>query len=195
MTFSNRQQQIINLAIELIAENGIQNLTTNNLAKRLELSEAAIYRHFKSKLDILLSILALFEKNSRTQFEEILKEDILQLEKVKKIFIARCQDFSLTPQLACVIFSEEIFRNEPELSKKVDEIMMMHQNHLIQIINSAIENREIRADIQAENLCIVIMGALRLIVTRWRMMNYEFDLVKKAENVWESINLMMMKEV
>ncbi|MCB0284871.1 MAG: TetR family transcriptional regulator, partial [Calditrichaeota bacterium] len=38
-TFSERQQQIINAAIELIAEKGIQQLTIKNLSKKIGVVE------------------------------------------------------------------------------------------------------------------------------------------------------------
>ena len=54
---SKRQKEIINAALKLISEGGIQALTMKNLAKMLEITEPALYRHFENKHDILLNVL------------------------------------------------------------------------------------------------------------------------------------------
>ena len=48
-----RKQQIIDAARKLIIRKGSEHLTVRALAKEVGLIEAAIYRHFKSKLEIL----------------------------------------------------------------------------------------------------------------------------------------------
>ena len=58
--FTNRQREIIVTSIDLIAENGIQGLTIKNIARKVGVSEPAIYRHFDSKINILLGILSYF---------------------------------------------------------------------------------------------------------------------------------------
>jgi len=59
---TERQEQIIEKSISLIAQKGIQGFTIKNLSKAIGFSEpAAIYRHFKSKTSILLAILDNFK--------------------------------------------------------------------------------------------------------------------------------------
>ena len=58
---TERQEEIILAAIALIAREGYKNLTIKKLASELNLSEAALYRHFVNKEDLLLSIMHYFE--------------------------------------------------------------------------------------------------------------------------------------
>ena len=55
-----RQQEIVEKSIRLISEKGIQGFTIKNLAKSVGISEPAIYRHFESKIEILITILNQF---------------------------------------------------------------------------------------------------------------------------------------
>ena len=52
---TERQQEILDKSIEIISRKGIQGLTIKNLSKEIGISEPAIYRHFESKTDILLT--------------------------------------------------------------------------------------------------------------------------------------------
>jgi TetR/AcrR family fatty acid metabolism transcriptional regulator len=68
--FTERQIEIMEAATLRIDKFGIQELTIKNLAADLRLSEAALYRHFKSKNEILLGLLTYYilEMNERTSY-------------------------------------------------------------------------------------------------------------------------------
>ncbi len=67
---TERQIEIINVALELISEKGIQGLTIKNLAKKIGITEPAIYRHYDSKTDILIAVLDLFKQNTELLYEK-----------------------------------------------------------------------------------------------------------------------------
>ena len=48
-----RQEQITRAALEVISSEGVQGLTTANIARRAGISEANLYRHFENKEAIL----------------------------------------------------------------------------------------------------------------------------------------------
>ncbi|MDO9630726.1 MAG: TetR/AcrR family transcriptional regulator [Humidesulfovibrio sp.] len=53
---------ILSTAKDMISEVGFHKMTTSNLAKRADISEGTIYRHFESKEDILQHILDTFDE-------------------------------------------------------------------------------------------------------------------------------------
>ena len=59
---TERQEEIIETALELIDSDGIQGLTIKNLSKNIGISEPAIYRHFDSKIHILNTIFEMLKK-------------------------------------------------------------------------------------------------------------------------------------
>ena len=71
-------------AIESYARDGEQGLTTKNLAKVADCSEALIYRHFKSKEDLLRACYLRLHKRANDNFEPmVIPEDIPISELVK----------------------------------------------------------------------------------------------------------------
>ena len=52
-----RQEQIKKAVLEIIADDGLHNLSTRNLAKRIGFTEGAIFRHFPTKRDIIKGIM------------------------------------------------------------------------------------------------------------------------------------------
>jgi AcrR family transcriptional regulator len=194
MTLTKRQLEIMQVSINLIAEKGIQNMTIKNIADKMHISEPAIYRHFDSKLSILLAILDSFEERFEHIVKEIESKKLKPLDMLEKFYLARCKEFSETPELAKVIFSEEIFQNEQVLSEKIAHIMLKHQKYIVSLIRKASNNGEIRTDIPEEHMSLFFMGSLRLIVTRWRLVQFNFDLVEKGSEIWKSFKKLIEKE-
>jgi AcrR family transcriptional regulator len=187
--FTDRQKEIINAAIQLIAEKGIQQLTIKNLSHKIGIVEGGIYRHFNSKIDILLSILVSFENRIGTmgdKFNADSGEDAVV--KLQTIFNNTFKNFKTNPALAAVIFSEEIFQNDKKLSQKVFSIMQKNQAIIQDIILAGQQAGTIRPDISEKQLTLILTGSLRLLVTEWRLSEYAFDLTKEGEKLWISID-------
>ena len=96
--------------------------------------------------------------------------------------------------MVAVIFSEEIFRNEAILVKKVSEIMDNNFNTLTSIIKTGQENGELRTDTEAEHLAVVVMGTLRLFVKQWQMSGYAFSLLAKGSELSNSVKILVKKQ-
>jgi len=63
----------------------------------------------------------------------------------------------------------------------------MHQFAIEGIIWNAKESKELPQTCDEENLSLMILGTLRLIVTKWRLANHEFSLEDKANELWRTI--------
>lgn len=184
---TERQKEIIEVALDLIASKGIQGLTIKNLAGEIGISEPAIYRHYENKIQILLSILDLFRMNSAKLFEKAAGENSGALVKIEHLFSSHFATFSKNPSLVAVIFSEEIFRNEPVLVEKIAEIVTQNDKMLVSILADGQTSGEIRSDVETANLAIMVMGSLRLFVKRWQFSGHAFSLNEEGQVFLKSV--------
>jgi len=188
---TDRQKEIINVSLQLIAENGIQGLTIKNIANKIGFTESAIYRHYENKIQILIAILDFFKENSERFFANELQTNSSAISKIENLYLVHFKSFAVTPSLVAVIFSEEIFRNETVLVEKVQSIMQNTLKLMTGIIEMGQKNNEIRIDIPAVALCTIIMGSLRMFVKQWQMSNFSFDLVIKGAEFINSIKILI----
>jgi AcrR family transcriptional regulator len=186
--YTERQQEILEHAINLIAEKGIQGMTIKNLSKRLGITEPAIYRHYESKIEILLSLLDYFITSTSGIFQEQINSEISAIDRIKIIFQKHFEAFEKTPALVAVIFSEEIFRNEIVLSNKVKQIMERNAASIYAIIEAGKQRGEISENISTQQLTIIFMGSLRLLVKRWQMNGFNFDLSTEGAELFNTLN-------
>ena len=188
---TKRQTQIIEVALDLITEKGIQGLTMKNLSQRIGISEPAIYRHFESKIDILLSILNNFKEMANMLSEIMETYEDSAIEKIRFMFTKMLDIFSESPSMISVIFSEEIFKNEEILKTKIIEILNLHAQTIENIISKGQEEKNVREDIDKKNLALIAMGSFRLLVKKWDINNHNFDLKTEGNKLINVLNKIM----
>jgi hypothetical protein len=66
-------------------------------------------------------------------------------------------------------------------------MMQKAQPHVLGFIREGQASGEVRSDIPAEQLSFILIGSLRMQVTRWRLSGFSFDLVKEGEKLWEAL--------
>jgi TetR/AcrR family transcriptional regulator, fatty acid metabolism regulator protein len=184
---TQRQQEIIEASIELIAEKGIQGLTMKNLSKEIGISEPAIYRHYDNKIEILKSILDYFFNNMKSILESELNSESTAFEKISNIFNRHFKSFSEKPQLLAVIFSEELFRNETSLSNKVAAIIEQNTLMVQTILEKGQQNAEVDPNLNPRHLAVMIMGSLRLLAKQWQISGHAFNLTQEGAAMFETI--------
>lgn len=187
-SFTDRQIEIIEAAAKRIDEHGIQDLTIKTLASDLSLSEAALYRHFKSKNDILLGILTYFIASTKERLSEIItNEELSAPDLLKKIFHSQLNTFVNKPSIVSVIFSESIFQFNKELSDTVSSLMELMQGNILKIVEKGQRNGQLSKLINAQIMTTIIMGGMRITVVKWKLSGHRTDLIKDGKSVLSGI--------
>lgn len=186
---TDRQVQILETSMELIANKGIQGFTIKNLAKAIGISEPAIYRHFESKTAILIAILDNFKEMVGKMSLLFENSELTAMGKIELMFYRMIEIFTEQPAIISVIFSEEIFKNDINLKNKIIEIHNLHQSNLESIIEKGQADGTIRNDIDKSTLALTFMGAFRLLVKRWDLNSHNFNLKLEGEKLINSFKL------
>ena len=184
--YTERQNQIIQESIQLIAEKGIQGLTIKNISKAIGISEPAIYRHFENKDDIILAIISTMKQTTEEELSHV-DENNPTIDKIKKMIQGHTNRFIKNPSLTAIIFSEEIFNNNSILAKPIRIMMKLNQNKLIAMIEKGQASGDVRVDIQAEQISLMVIGSFRFLVSKWHIMNFDFDLKNDVNEMLNAI--------
>ena len=188
---TNRQKDIIAASINIISDKGIQGLTIKNLAKSIGNTESAIYRHFESKAQILSSILDGLIEEFNTFFPPLLKTNETSLQKIRNCYLHHIKLFHDNPPITSVMFAEEIFKNDSILADKTLEMLKINDKFFNTIVTKGQEDNEIRKDLSADRIVLMAMGTLRLMLKRWELSHFSFDVLEEGESLCESITLII----
>lgn len=180
---SKRQQEIIMSAGKILINKGIKGLTTKNLAKEMEFSESALYRHFKNKEDIIVLLLDYLENNFKNRLNEISKNDNSSIEKLKEIFNSQFQFFSQNPHFVVAVLSEGLF----DESEKINQAIMKIINYKMQLITSIIkqgkQNEEFKKEIETQDIVHIIIGTFRMMMLKWKFSKFKIDLITDGNKI------------
>lgn len=192
--FTERQIEIMEAATLRIDKFGIQELTIKNLASDLSLSEAALYRHFKSKNEILLGLLTYFILEMNERLALIIEDKEKQpSELLKKVFVSQLNTFVQKPAIVSVIFSEGIFQFNKELSDKVSTMMALMQKNISALITRG-QNEGVYAKLLGpDTITTIIMGSMRMVVLKWKLSGNKSNLVNDGKNVLNGLLKMIEK--
>ena len=153
-----RQEQIKKAVLEIISSEGLAKLTTRNLALKVGVTEGAIFRHFKSKNDIMLAII------------DDVKNNLLTTQKVitfskqspdKKLFEFLCKHVKYLVEnkgITILLFSEATHMNEPKLKEKLYEILSTQKKYVKKILEEGMNINIWDSSLKTENIAMMYMG-------------------------------------
>lgn len=156
-----KPDKILNVAAQLFAERGFFNTPTSLLAKESGVSEATIFRHFKSKEEILSALMVKMRDRLISDMNIHFKMSNLSsgLEKIVAIPQA-CYSFVRGNHLEFSLF----FRDAPvhtETSPETSEAIKTIYAHILSLISGMVHEGQadgsIRTDLDPDNISKIIM--------------------------------------
>ncbi len=184
---SNRQIEIIEAAGKILTKSGISGLTTKNLAKEMNFSESALYRHFKSKEEIIVGMLRYLITNLESNNFTPQGKDLLPEEKLKVHFKNQFNFLQHNSHFVVAVFSDGLFEQSQRINQTILALMEMKKNQLMPIIRDGQKIGSFTKAIPAEDLLHIIMGAVRLQMFKWRVANFAFDINDKGNKLIQNI--------
>lgn len=183
MEIKERQLEIIEAAGEILTESGIAGLTTKNLAAKMGFAESALYRHFKGKEEIILTMLRYLAKDMDNRLTLSVLDVESPEEKLKAVFNNQFDFFKKNPHFLVAIFSDGLLEESKAINEAIMQIMTTKRKHLLQIIQQGQKQNQFASSISADDLVHIIMGSFRLHMLQWRLSGFSFDLKSKGNKL------------
>ena len=188
---SKRQQEIIEAAGIILTTSGVHGLTTKNLAAEMQFSESALYRHFKNKSQIIETMLTYLKCNMDTRLQEVIVKNNTAKENFRAMFTSQFKFFNNNPHFVVAVFSDGLMEESQEINSVIKKIMAVKYKHLMKIITKGKQQGIFNQSIDNEQLIHLVMGSFRLLMFKWRIDNFKFDIHKQGQKVTETLLTLM----
>lgn len=153
-----RQEQIKKAVLSIITDEGLHHVSARNLAKRIGLSEGAIFRHFATKKDIIKGIM----EDVTVDLIGSLRTIVLSPTKSeKKIFQYLCRNIKYLSEnkgLTMLLFSEAAHLGDKELKNRLNQILMEQKQFIIKIVKDGITEGVWDEKIVPEDFAMLYLG-------------------------------------
>lgn len=117
----HRKERLIITAIEVIDELGIQGLSTREIARRQDVSEATLFRHYKNKNELLLGVLDHFSKFDNEILQSAKLKNLSAEEAIVYFITSTVEYYENYPAITSIMQIFDVLRYDNELSDKVKQ--------------------------------------------------------------------------
>ncbi len=174
--FPTRRDSIILAAIDIIGENGIQGLSTKEIAVRQGIAESLLYKHFKSLNEVLVAVVEYFSRFDSMIINTVVKREISCKEKIFEYTRSFVELYENYPALSSILLNYEMLMHYDHTSQMVREIIKKRSDFVTRVVEIAQETGEISSYYTPQELTDIIKGIIRTMILRWKMSGYDYQL-------------------
>ncbi len=192
-TTEERKQQIVHAALTIIAEDGLGRFTISAIAKKVGLSDGALFRHFKSKQDIVLAAIGVVEDMF---FKDFPPADVDPLQRLGTLIQDRLTLLLKHPFLVRLIFSKQL---EQASGKAGRERVGRMQDRTIGFIHACLTEAQekglIRDGLSVEQLTLVVHGSVFAAANRdmYEGVPSANDATQTPERLWRTLEILIRR--
>ncbi|HZG84176.1 TetR/AcrR family transcriptional regulator [Paenibacillus sp.] len=183
-----RKERITLSAIDIIHELGLQGLTTREIAKREGVSEAALYRHFKNRDEIVAAVVTYY---GRFDQSIVRTTEQLQMEALPAVLFITgrlAEYYEGYPAVTAIGMAFRSLQSDRTFTELTTDIYRFRTETVERLLRQAEKDGALRPAAKPELLSLVIWSAFYSQVNDWRAAGYRYPLAAKSS---ETISMLL----
>lgn len=161
-----RRVQILQTLAAMLEQPGGERVTTAALAARLDVSEAALYRHFASKAQMFEGLIEFIEQSVFTLVNQILERDAPARDKAARIVSMLVQFAEKNPGMTRVMVGDALVYENERLQSRMNQFFDKLESMLRQALRDAAAaggsaTPTVDAQVRASALAAFVAGRLQ----------------------------------
>lgn len=170
--FTPRQEQILDKALELIRAEGLAGLTMRKVAGLMGFSEPAVYRHFKTKQDLVLGIIRKLEISLIEPMQAIAAcTQRPVIDRIGDILAHHLDLIADNNALPILLFAEASVSPDERLGRAMAHVFGTYETLLQALIRKGHESGEINPALPADDGALILLGAPTACALRLRLLH------------------------
>jgi len=157
-----RRVQILQTLAGMLEQPGSERVTTAALAAKLEVSEAALYRHFASKAQMFEGLIDFIEQSVFTLVNQIAEREQLGANQAAKVVTMLVQFAEKNPGMTRVMVGDALVFENDRLQQRMNQFFDKIESALRQCLrNNDSATPTVDAQVRAAALTAFVMGRLQ----------------------------------
>jgi TetR/AcrR family transcriptional regulator len=155
---TSRKSEIADAILKIAGREGIGALTMERLARELDVTSGALFRHFPSRSSMLNEAARLAVTRLEATFPPM---SLPPLERLRQFLVARSRLAAQHGAIPQLVFSEQFGKAlPPKGSRAVREAVLRTRDFVVEALREAAARGEVRQDIGAEELALAVVGTV-----------------------------------
>ena len=161
-----RRLQILQTLAGMLEQPGAERITTAALAAKLDVSEAALYRHFASKAQMFEGLIEFIESSVFTLINQIMERDADAAQKAARMVTVVLQFGEKNPGMTRVMVGDALVFENDRLQQRMNQFFDRIESSLRQVLRDAAQAQQsatptVDAQVRAALLVSFVQGRLQ----------------------------------
>ena len=161
-----RRIQILQALAAMLEQPGSERVTTAALAAKLDVSEAALYRHFASKAQMFEGLIEFIETSIFSLLNQIAEKNDASSVKARHMVTVLLQFAQRNPGMARVMVGDALVFENDRLEQRMNQFFERFESSLRQVLREQAQSQSsatptVDANVQASVLLSFVVGRLQ----------------------------------
>ena len=160
----SRQAEIIATVVALAAERNPADVTTTDIAKAMNVTQGALFRHFPTKEAMRLAVIEWIEIQLMVKLGDAQASAPDFLSGLAAMFLAHVKFIRVFPGVPRLVFAELQQPDSSPVRQRVQQIMRHYRQMLAETLDKAKSACLIRNDVDVQAAAVLFLGTIQGLV-------------------------------
>ncbi len=170
---------MVEAALELLADTGLNELSTRRVARHLGLSQPALFRHFRSRDALLVAVV----ETTRAQLGQIaqglLERPADGVARLEELAVSLAEFVQLHPGLPRLLFSDGGADSQP-LRTALAQLLSMQRSLVAELVRQGQREGLLDRRVDPQRAALLFVGMLQALSLQWQLSGRDGDLVAEV---------------
>lgn len=151
------------------------------------ISQGAIYRHFRSKTDILSLLMEHIRDDMRTDVERGLEDSVGRpsiMGTLDRIMRAHLSSVAQRKGISFLVIAEVVSWGDAKLNAQTAGVIDQYTSRIREMLAEGVACGEVRKDVDLDAASIMLFGIMQVLVTTWTLKGRRFNLLERYLSLW-----------
>jgi AcrR family transcriptional regulator len=184
LSAEERQEEIIKAAVELAGEQGVDSVTTQDMADAVGITQGAIFRHFPTKDMIWLGVIHWVRGRLMSVLDMAADQGKDPLDSLEKMFFAHLGFVDKVPAIPKLVFTDQLLKKNPRIKELIRSILADYEARVISLLVQCKEQNLVRPDLDEHGAAVMFTGIIQGLVMRVSIIEARKSLVVEGALVY-----------
>lgn len=184
LSTEERQEEIIRAAVELAGEQGVDGVTTQDMADAVGITQGAIFRHFPTKDMIWLAVIHWVRGRLMSVVDMAAEQGSDPLDSLEKVFFAHLGFVDKVPAIPKLVFTDQLLKKNPKIRELIRSILADYEAKVTGLLAQARAQNLVRPDLDEHAAAVMFTGIIQGLVMRVSIIEARKSLLAEGKLVF-----------
>ncbi len=177
------RDRLIEVGAQVIALEGLRNFTAKNLGGKLNISDAAIFKHFPTMEQLAIEIIEKYTLECMYSIDRAIEQGKDAIDKLARVIDTHIELLEETKGVIPILCFEFSRSNNEEIKSRIFSFLSEYAEKISGILTEGIEKGLIRDDIDISEVSLSFIGFMQSRVVMWFLRNRKGPIIRDPDTV------------